>query len=443
MTSTTNTWAIAGGSVDGSREEIFRILQGSTDYKVIYFHGWDGLGASVVLRSIAEVLPYRRTTPELCFDKIIHIDCSDWKNRRGLQRAIAEELELASSIMAVMNKQDEEDDFDGVDESSRNEITSVSREIHNILKYNRFVLIFHNGSDNEIVDLVNFGVPPITSFGDNVMIWTYRRMMLTIKECKQYETLHELRYTHLWVHDSMEYLAEYPPSEKQFYALLCKVAEIIVAGKPCTQGVNPMVVVDCCLYKLFLQCGFYKTNFDWDGLDSSFWLCDEILPKDITLEMSDALHREISWECDDDVLTKIKKHFKLPFLVVKEDGVYEEAPYRWISITSRDMEILGMKTLPAETTSFFLEFQISDQPTALPNGLFEYSINLGVLILCWCAFNFTSPPFLKCHSIRFLGLNHCTDDRTGEGEEHTEWECLHSLWVLDLRYTAWNEILSP
>ena len=51
--------------------------------------------------------------------------------------------------------------------------------------------------------------------------------------------------------------------------------------------------------------------------------------------------------------------------------------------------------------------------------------------------------FLKCHNLRFIGLDHCTDDKTGEGEDHTEWVCHHSLWVLDLHYTEWNEILWP
>ncbi|KAF7098524.1 hypothetical protein CFC21_100260 [Triticum aestivum] len=425
-------------NVDGSRENIFQILRTMGDKRVIYLHGWDGLGASAVLRSIAEVLPYRRTTPELCFDKIIHIDCSDWKNRRGLQRAIAEELELESSIMAVLDKQDEEDDFQGVDESSRNEIGSVSRAIDHILKYNRFVFIFHNGGDNEIVDLFNCGVPLVTSFGDNVIIWTYKRRVLTIKKYDQHELLHKLRYTHLLAYDRMERLLS-----GQLYALLRKEAEIIVPGNPCTERFSPMVVVDCCLYKLFLQCGFCKTNSGWDGLASSYWICDGILPKDITTEIGDALHREIRWECDDNVLIEFKKHFKLPFLIVKEDDVYKEGPYRWISITSRDSEILGIKSLPEETSSFFLEFQISDQPAALPNGLFQHSSNLAVLTLCWCAFSFASPPFLNCHNLRFLGLCHCTDDKTGEGEDHTEWVCLHSLWVLDLHYTEWNEILWP
>ncbi|KAM3214836.1 hypothetical protein ACQJBY_067033 [Aegilops geniculata] len=430
-------YAINGRDIDGSREHIFRILRTVGTRRVIYFHGWNGLGASVVLRSIAEVLPSRATNPELCFDKIIHIDCSDWKNRRGLQRAIAEELEIESSIMAVLDKQDEEDDFDGVDESSRNEIGSVSRAIDHILKYNRFVLIFHNGGDNEIADLFNCGVPLVTSFGDNVIIWTYKRRMLTIKGYGQHELLHELRYTHLLVYDRMEYLAT-----GQLYALLCKEADIIVACNPCIQGVNQTMVVNCSLYKLFLQSSASKINSNWVDVASNYWICDGILEKDITLEMRAALHREITWKCDGDVLTEFKRHFKLPFLIVKEDDVYEEGPYRWISVTSRDMEMLGMKTLPAETSSFFLEFIMSDQPTMLPNGLFEDSSNLGALTLCCCAFSFASPPFLKCHNLKFLGLDHCTDDKTGQGEDHTEWVCLQSLWVLDLRYTLWNEILS-
>ncbi|KAF7104530.1 hypothetical protein CFC21_105422 [Triticum aestivum] len=425
-----------GSTIDDHKEEIFQILQG--DRRVIYFHGWDGIGASVFLRSIAEVLSSTRSTPELCFDRIIHIDCSDWKNRRGLQRAIAEELELESSIMDVLDKEDEEDDFYGVDESSRKEIKSVSTEINNILINSRFALIFHNGSDNEVADLLNCGVPWITSFSNNVMIWTHKRRMLTIKKYEQDELLHELRYTHLFVYDRMEYLAS-----GQLYALLCKEADIIVACNPCIQGVNQTMVVNCSLYKLFLQCSISKNNSNWVDVASNYWICDGILEKDITLETSVALHREITWNCDDNVLTKLKRHFELPFLIVKENDVYEEGSYRWISVTSKDREMLGMKTLPAETSSFFLEFVMSDQPTMLPNGLFEHSNNLGVLFLCCCAFNFASPPFLKCHSLRFLGLDNCTNDKTGEGKDHTEWVCLHSLWVLDLRYTDWNEILSP
>ncbi|KAM3198574.1 hypothetical protein ACQJBY_073623 [Aegilops geniculata] len=136
------------------------------------------------------------------------------------------------------------------------------------------------------------------------------------------------------------------------------------------------------------------------------------------------------------------EHSESPFLAIKDDDLYEEGPYRWISVTSRDAEVHGMKAIPAEASSFFLAFEISNPPRALPGGFFDYCSKLGVLTLYCCAFNFASPSFLKCHGLRFLGLDHCTDDKTIEGEHNTYWLFLYSLWVLDLRYTNWNEILS-
>ncbi|XP_044443760.1 uncharacterized protein [Triticum aestivum] len=340
--------------------------------------------------------------------------------------------------MAILDKQDIDDDFNGVNEISRDEIITVSREIYHNLKDNRFMLIFHSRGDDEI-DFFPLGVPSFGKFTENIMIWTYRRRILTITEHEEHKVIQKLRYTHLLAYDREKYL-----TSGELYALLCKETALIVDDYPCMRGLNPMMVADCYVYTLFLQRSFHnKTSSDWVGVASNCWICDGILQKDITLEICDTLHRDISWECDDNVLTKFKKDSKLPFLVVKEDGVYEEGQYRWISTRSRDREIHGMKCLPEETSSFFLEFVMSDRPVALPDGLFEHSNNLGVLFLCCCAFNFASPPFLKCHSLRFLGLDNCTDGKTGEGKEHTGWVCLHSLWVLDLRYTDWNEILSP
>jgi hypothetical protein len=93
--------------------------------KALYFSGWDGLGASAVLRAIAEESP-----PSLRerFNKILHIDCSRWKNRRVLQRTIAEQLDLPPEVMSAFASQDEEEDFSGVDEGSRGEIAYVTRE---------------------------------------------------------------------------------------------------------------------------------------------------------------------------------------------------------------------------------------------------------------------------------------------------------------------------
>nr|CAB3481884.1 unnamed protein product [Digitaria exilis] len=61
--------------------------------------------------------------------------------------------------------------------------------------------------------------------------------------------------------------------------------------------------------------------------------------------------------------------------------------------------------------------------------------------------SFMSPPFLQCYTLRFLGLDHCTDDNTlmkleGGQDSATRWAFVKSLWVIDLHYTDWVEILS-
>uniref|UniRef100_A0A0D9X9J9 Uncharacterized protein n=1 Tax=Leersia perrieri TaxID=77586 RepID=A0A0D9X9J9_9ORYZ len=68
---------------------------------------------------------------------------------------------------------------------------------------------------------------------------------------------------------------------------------------------------------------------------------------------------------------------------------------------------------------------------------------MTVLVLSCCVFNFVSPPFLHCHTLKFLGLDRCTSNNTNELQagNHTSttkwWACLQSLCVIDLRYTDW------
>jgi hypothetical protein len=336
--------------------------------------------------------------------------------------------------MAILDKQDEEDDYHGVSESSRDEIVHMSRKINHLLKNSRFMMIFCNGSDNEI-DLYGSGVPPFDKMTDNILLWTYGRRLRTITEHEQDKLVQKLKFTHILLFERIQYF-----TSEEFYTLLCKEGAIIAAG------INPTKFAECCLYKLFLHGSLHTTTkYDWAGHASNCWICDGILHEDISREISNVLNREIRVECDvyllEYMVQNFKKHLKLPFVRVKDGDVYEEGPYRWISITSKDTKLHGMQIIPAQTSSFILEFARSEPPLALTNGLFEHSSILGVLILCCCAFNFASPPFAICHSLKFLGLDHCADNKTCEVEDHTEWACLYRLWVLDLRYTEWNEIL--
>ncbi|KAM0927320.1 hypothetical protein ACQ4PT_002804 [Festuca glaucescens] len=365
-----------------------------------------------------------------------------------MQRAIAEELKLDSSVMAIFYKQDEEDDFKGVDQGSRNVIQSVAAVIDSTLTSTQFMMIFLNGADDE-VDVTIFGIPQFTEFRNNVMIWTFNRRSLTINPHIS-EMASKLIYpsvgscTHAVAHyyDGISKLAY-----AQFEAILVEEANTIVYHNPCMLAIDPTMVAKCCLYELFLHYDFHITNkFDWAGHASNYWICDGIIQGDKAWDIANAFHREINWTCDasllDAFLKKLMRKLESPFLAIKDEDVYKEGSYRWISVTSSNTELHGMQTIPATVSSFFLAFERSDHLPTLPDGLFEHSSKLGVLILCCCAFNFASPPFLKCHSLRFLGLDHCTDDKAIEADDHTGWLCLYNLWVLDLHHTDWNEVLS-
>ncbi|KAM0852612.1 hypothetical protein ACQ4PT_051627 [Festuca glaucescens] len=437
------TCGIGYSNVQQAGEYIDGRIKSNIHEKVIYIGGWNGFGASTVLRYVAALLRSRRTVPKLCFDRTIFIDCSKWKNRRAVQREIIRELKLDHSVMAILDKQEEEDDFKGVDESSRNEMDSVSLVIDQTLSATKFVMFFLNGSDNEI-DVGLFGIPRFARYGNNIMLWTFTRSSLTTHQHNK--KAGELRYTHgHW--DFFISINSFGSSN--FLGLLHQHAATIVDHGLGMQDINPTMVAECLLYGLFLCYNFHiATKLDWLSHASNYWICDAIIKGDRARDISNTLHGQISWECDayliDEVLKKYMQYMEPPFLVVKDVDVYKEGPYRWISVTSRNMEICGLQTIPATTSSLFLAFERFNHSSILSNGLFENSSKLGVLVLCSCAFNFASPPFRRCQSLRFLGLDHCTTSKIGEEENHnhTEWACLYNLLVLDLRYTDWDEILS-
>jgi hypothetical protein len=76
-----------------------------------------------------------------------------------------------------------------------------------------------------------------------------------------------------------------------------------------------------------------------------------------------------------------------------------------------------VSTIKPETTSLFLLYG------ALPGNFFQRSEQLHVLKLYKCQFRFSSPPFLHCKTIRFLGLNQPKnlEEIKEEGEETDRW----------------------
>ena len=120
-------------TIDGAAEQILHLLEGADNQReVIYFHGWSGWGASAVLKAVVKQL---RSSSGLAdtgtardLGKIIHVDVSQWQSKRALQKVIAEELELPPQVMALFDQHDEEDDFDGVEQSDRAVIQSSDHE---------------------------------------------------------------------------------------------------------------------------------------------------------------------------------------------------------------------------------------------------------------------------------------------------------------------------
>lgn len=293
----------------------------------------------------------------------------------------------------------------------------------------------------------SMGIPPFSEFRNHAMIWAFSRgSSLTLNSrASMSKRAGKFRYTHksyncfsgLWqVYD---------------HVLDC-VAAAIAAGYSSmrSKDTSNTMVKDCCLYELCLHYNFHRsTKFDWVAHASNYWICDGIIKGDTAKEISAALCREIiTWECDDAVLDDVfpRVMFKArrpPYMrAVKEGGWgYEEGPYRWISVTSRNIEAHRMQSVPAVTSSFFLAFETQNGPTTLPASLFRDARKLGVLILCHCTFSFASPPFFVSQCLRFLGLDHCSDDTTGSHRSE-DWATICGLYVLDLRYTVWNEILS-
>lgn len=82
-------------------------LESNRRARSFFLGGWYslGVGASAVLRATAKLLK-SGSDPDTRehFGKIMHVDCSVWKNRRAMQRAIAEELDLGH-LLPMFDKQ--------------------------------------------------------------------------------------------------------------------------------------------------------------------------------------------------------------------------------------------------------------------------------------------------------------------------------------------------
>ncbi|XP_052162279.1 uncharacterized protein LOC127779513 [Oryza glaberrima] len=388
----------------------------------IYFDGWDGLGTSVILAAVAESA---RRKKSMYYDIVLHVDCSVWESRRTLQRRIAEELNLGSSTMALFDKQGEEDDFSGIEKSSRAEIDEVAKLIFRKIGGCTCLLIFNNGSDDEI-DLSRLGVPVYER--RNTVLWTFRgrfRLDPAIRD--------KVKSAHLFIY---MHVRDFSQSSKLMH---CEAAQV-------SREISPALITECWLYLSLLyynHCNFI--SHDIDAHACNYWVCDGIIAGDSAWEIANRLYRRMRLEYlparGDNRTDWFRKYL---------ERQQETKHSRWVSVMPKNSdEVKNIDTVPLEATSYFLTFQRSDPPAVLPNHLFSYGSKLCVLRLSWCTFSFASPPFTYCKNLKFILTDGCINkdaDLTGgryHEKEGKQWEFLQSLWVLDIRDTNWYWILSP
>uniref|UniRef100_A0A0D9W2K5 Disease resistance protein At4g27190-like leucine-rich repeats domain-containing protein n=1 Tax=Leersia perrieri TaxID=77586 RepID=A0A0D9W2K5_9ORYZ len=432
---------ITADNVGVAVEKIIDKLRKTDASRVIYFDGWEGMGASAVLRAVLTRLKSDKIIKsELKFGTIIHIDCSIWKSRREMQRKIAEELEIAWA-RDLIDGQDEADDINGINESSRDVIDDIGIAINDMLMSRRFLVVFHNGSDNEMTDVANFGLPLYQPYKGNKILWTFRgrfRLNTEIQNRVQDADVFISAKFHTKICGKNEL-----QDQSHWWDILCEEAAE-VASNTCSgvAKLHPTTIAKCWLYISKLNCvGRDIMDFNWTSHASNYWVCDEIIQE---WEIGDALQQEMWQEWDDPGLYYMMGNTE-----------------NWISTTHLISSSYGFLTLSsvAETvSSFFLAAQQIETEAEFTmelleyffkskvnrvdflqnyNDMFQHAENLRVLKLSRCTFRFASPPFICCRRLRFLGLDNCLDLNFDAGEEVQSWKCFHGLWVLDLNYTEW------
>ncbi|XP_062227309.1 uncharacterized protein LOC133925382 [Phragmites australis] len=398
-------------NIDDAAKQILDLLRaahGSQENKTksFLFHGWEGLGASSVLKAIAEFLKSTSCDSDTrnLFGKIIHVDCTLWKSRRAMQRTIAEELGL-HHLMPRFHKMDEDDDFRGVDDGSRVEIASIGTAIFQSLVNERFLVIFHCGTDEDI-NFDDFGIPSKFSYGE--VLWTkYGRFQLTREDDFSSTSINIVgnikRILYLWHQEVVE---------------LIRCMGMM--------SINTDLVLDCYSYLLFLICqdSTRTVDFDWLTHACNYWICDGILRGDRAWEIGKALHKLI--------LTPLGYSSDLVQYLEGFLGEEIERRREWVSITIKQHGEQRSLTSPVKASSYFLTF-VGNGQLELQTDLFQPASNLHVLKLCKCSFDFSSPPFRYCQNLRFLWLDHCTNN--AKDPEQNAVSCFPNLWVLDLRFT--------
>uniref|UniRef100_A0A0E0DA36 Disease resistance protein At4g27190-like leucine-rich repeats domain-containing protein n=1 Tax=Oryza meridionalis TaxID=40149 RepID=A0A0E0DA36_9ORYZ len=444
---------IIADSIDEAAGRVIELLEDTSKENVMYFHGWSGLGASAVLRAVAKRLTMRPSPSpgRRRWEKMIHVDCSVWQSKRALQKAIAQELQLPRSLMALFDQHDEEDDFSGVDQGMRGVVPLVTQAILSDLVNHTFLVIFHNGSGSYI-DLQECGVPVITGLLNRTVLWTSRsRFRIDVD-------IEEDRYKLAGLSDAAIYA--YPTADEDsdvnlLGMLLHQEAEEVAryTGVPQSAGMSTELVKKCIMYPLMLRQQHVDYTQHWDTHAANYWVCSGIIQTSDTTS-STSCHSSSPWE----IAQALYNNLILEFLTMDD---YSSSP-AFAETIQRALRLLSDFV---DKSSFFFFWTCDaignnkvDTTTAccrqksLEAKMFQHPSAswLRVIHLFECTFSFASPPFLSCSSLRFLLLDHCKDQNSSRTDSTLTMTtdtgdtraCFRKLWVLDLSFTDWYWLLS-
>jgi hypothetical protein len=335
-----------------------------------------------------------------------------------------------------------------VAQGSRLEIPQVLRAMFRRIKElnHRFLVIFHNGSSEEI-DLSSFGFP-LSGYLDNMVLWTFQGRFWLYPRMKVGSALHNsagTTKTDIFV--SASYLDLEGRDPQELWSVLVHREATEVAEN--NIRIHTAQVAEWFFLNILKLCciGYnFMTDYDLATHAYNYWMCDGIMQQlqrgalgdtstidtdddEESWRTADALQREI--QLDVDYYNYNHQYFPSQLVRYGKTMPCWTSPYGFGVIPSADM-------------------------------LLQDSNNLRVLKLSRCTFSFSSPPFLCYHNLKFLWLDHCEDQEVSStaGFPHEEKKKISTdralkeadiqrrrcffqkLWVLDVRYTSCDWILS-
>lgn len=293
--------------IDGAAERILEELNitgsSSSRNNVIYFDGWDGLGASTVLREVSRRLNLGagHGGPESL--RVLHVDCSKWESRRALQRALAGQLGLPAPVMKLFDARDEDDDYQGITEGSRADIREVGEAISQYVQKEggRFVVIFHNGSDEE-VDLDNLGFPLSGAFSRHKVLWSFQGRFRLYPRAKVDAALAKTTSTTDLVLLAEPYHVHFQSHKmimkREAEELVCDISLGGLGDSAATSAAN------CVLYMTKLcRMGNDLTDYDLTHHGFNYCICDGIIQLqqqgDVQVDDSDGGAADRLWRWSD------------------------------------------------------------------------------------------------------------------------------------------------